>query len=532
MTYSVTESPTFRLTLLIIVLLVAAALRLADIRSLPVWMDEVYSYWFSNLGWSYLWNEVPRFENHPPAYFLVLKAWRTLAGESEAALRLPSVLASLGSVLALFFAGRAMGEGLGKRRTVDGWTMGLLAAALAALSQFEITFAGEARPYAFASLGISVMLAGTLRILCGTADEPDGTRSLPAAATLVLGMAVTLWSHSLGLVPAGLTGLFLIGWWATVRHRDGGTFLRLAAMAAAVAVLCWPHFVNTVAQFSRDYSAFWIEAPSFYELFMFTYQAAGLHGLPFGPMVEALVAALMIGGGLAGLWRRGMVSGKAAAIALLPVVLAGGYWIVVVAYTYLSQPVLLARTLIYIHPPVVLIVAALPWALAQGRARSVLGAAVVTLAALAALGPNELHPGSRSYGEIARRIATEDASAPILAMPGEAEILLGFYEDHMGVDFDIRPIPGPFPPMNDGLPDLINPPEVSPEILARAVKTVEDAPVVWLVVRKRPEERETLRALMRDSGWSEELLIGPPSERNALFIRYVREGAGLQKAGN
>ena len=522
--YRVTESPAFRLTLLVIVLLVAAALRIADIGSLPVWMDEVYSYWFSNLGWSYLWNEVPRFENHPPAYFLVLKAWRTLAGDGEVAIRIPSVLASLGSVLALFFAGRAMGDGLGNRRMVDGWVMGLLAAALAALSQFEITFASEARPYAFASLGVSVMLAGTLRILCGRADEPDGTRSLSAAAALVLGMTITLWSHSLGLVPAGLTGLFLIGWWATVRHRDGGTFLRLMAMAATVTVLCWPHFVNTVAQLSRDYSAFWIGTPSFYDLFMLTYQAAGLHGLPFGPLIEALVAAVMIGGGLVGLWWRGRTSGNAAAMALLPVVLAGGYWIVVVAYTYLSQPVLLARTLIYIHPPVVLIVAALPWALPLGSARGMSGMIVVAFATLAALGPNELHPGSRAYEEIAHRIATEDAGAPILAMPGEAEILLGFYEDRMGIDLDIRPIPGPFPPTNNDLPDLINPPRVSPDALIQAVRAVENAPVVWLVVRKRQEERETLRALMRASEWTEELLIGPPADQEALFARYVRDG--------
>ena len=522
MQYRVIESPHFRLTLLVIVLLVAAALRLADIGSLPVWMDEVYSYWFSNLGWSYLWNEVPRFENHPPAYFLLLKGWRTLVGGSEIALRLPSVLASLGSVLAVFAAGRIMGEGLGRQRVVDGWAMGLLAATLAALSQFEITFAAEARPYAFASLGISVMLAGALRVLCATVDHPDGTRSLPAAVTLVLGMTVTLWSHSLGLVPAGLTGLFLIGWWATARRFDGGTFLRLMAMAAAVTVLCWPHFVNTVAQLSRDYSGFWIDAPSFYNLFMLTHQAAGLPGLHFNPAVEALIAALMIGGGLFGLWRRGWRSPNAA-MALLPVVLAGGYWIVVVAYTYLSQPVLLARTLIYVHPPVVLIVAALPWAFANNRVRGALSAILVGLAAIAALGANELRPGDRSYGEITRRIAAEDVTAPVLAMPGEAQIILNFYEDRMGVDLDIIPLPGPFPPSDGDLPDMIRIPSISGEILEQAVEEVADAPVVWVVARQKWQERETLGEMMRASGWTEEILMGGAGEE-AMLARYVRGG--------
>ena len=524
MQYNVIRVPAFRLALFIAILAIAATLRLVEINSLPLWMDEAYSYWFSNLGWSYLWTEVPRFENHPPAYFLLLKAWRTFAGASEAALRLPSVLASLGSVVAVFSAGKILSEGLNAGQADRGWAMGLLAAALAALSQFEITYAGEARPYAFASFGIALMLAGALRILCDTPDRPDGTRSLPAAAALVLGMSVTLWSHSLGLVPAGLTGLFLIGWWAVARRGDGGAFLRLAAMAAAVTALCWPHFVNTISQLSRDYSGFWIEAPSFYDLFRITYRAAGLPGLPFGAPIEALVAALGIGAGLAGLWRLGRRANPA--MAMLPVVLAGGYWSVVVAYTYLSQPVLLERTLIYIHPPVVLILAAAPWALAPGRGRTLLTAALLALAALAQFGPNELRPGWRSYGDIARRIAAEAPDAPVLAMPGEAQILLEYYENRLDVDFDIRTIPGPFPPLADGLPDMINIPKIGPEDLDRAMRSIETEPVAWVLVRRDRTAGETLRARMRDSGWSEEFLMGEAARDEAMFLRYTRPGPG------
>ena len=232
--------------LLIVILAVGAAFRILESATLPIWMDEASSFWFSNLGWKYLWTEVPRFENHPPAYFLLLKAWTMLAGSSEFAMRLPTVMASLGSVLALFCAGRILGESLAvENRRRDGWIMGLTAAALSAFSLFEITYAAEARPYAFASLGASVMMVGTLRLITGTPERPDGTRSLGGAAALVLGMATSLWAQPLGVVPVGLTGLFLIGWWAIFRRGDGGAFLRLAAMAGLALLLCWPHFVNS-----------------------------------------------------------------------------------------------------------------------------------------------------------------------------------------------------------------------------------------------------------------------------------------------
>jgi mannosyltransferase len=515
----IASKASFRLLLLAFILIAGAVLRVGESRSLPFWMDEAYSFWFSGLSWTYLWTEVPKFENHPPAYFLLLKAWREIAGASEFALRIPSILASLGSVVALFVAGRAMGETLTTGpRARNGWIMGLTAASLAAFSQFEITYAGEARAYAFASLGASLTLAGALRIVSGTPVHPDGTASFSAAATLVLGMSISLWAHPLGLVSAGLAGLFLIGWWATIRRREGGTFLRLALMAGLVIFLCWPHFVNTAAQLARDYSAFWIKAPSAYDLFAITFRATGLPGVPFGVPAEALVTAIVMAAGLAGLFRLGAKTTPAAA--LLPVCLAAGYWVVVVAYTYLSQPVLLDRTLIYIHPPAVLIAAAAPWAL--GRRQRTMATGLACLALVASVGPNDLHPGGqRLYGKVAEQIAERDPNAPVIALSGDAEVLLTYYEARLGVDFDIRTIPEPFPPRKNGLPDLISPADISVEDITRTVERVEEAPVVWVLARKSRKEVEILREALRRSGRVEEAIFEvTPGRNETTFLRY------------
>lgn len=514
-----------RLLLLVIVLLLGTVLRIVESLSLPFWMDEAYSFWFSGLSWSYLWTELPRFENHPPAYFLLLKGWRAIAGSSEFALRIPSVLASIGSVLALFFAGRIMGAALTTgHRERSGWIMGLTAAALAAFSQFEITYAGEARSYAFASLGTSLMLVGAFRIVSGTPMRPDGTASRSAAAALVIGMSISLWAHPLGLVPVGLVGLFLIGWWGICRRGDRAAFLRLVLMAGLVVVLCWPHFVNTADQLARDYSAFWIEAPSAYELGAITFKAMGFPGVPFGIPAEVLVTGIVMTAGLVALFRLGIRT--APAVAVLPVFLAAGYWVICVVYTYLSQPVLLDRTLIYIHPPAVLIAATAPWAL--GRHRRILATGLSCLALMASVGPNDLHPGGqRLYAAAARQIAERDPGAPVIALPGTAEVLLSYYETRLGMDFDIRTIPEPFPPRKNGLPDLISPPDVSPDDITRIVGQIEDAPVVWVLVRKSRQDADILRQTLRESGWSENAIFEPGPRNETTFLRYENPAAAM-----
>jgi predicted membrane-bound mannosyltransferase len=100
-----------RLALLGLVLAVAAWLRLAPLGEAPLWQDEAYSLWFSEQSWDFLWRVVPLFENHPPLYYGLLKAWREVAGSSEAALRFPSAVAGIGLVAVMALAGRIAGGG-------------------------------------------------------------------------------------------------------------------------------------------------------------------------------------------------------------------------------------------------------------------------------------------------------------------------------------------------------------------------------------------------------------------------------------
>lgn len=86
------------------ILLVAAIVRIPGLTE-SLWFDEV---WYTQTTFAdpdmlaeVLWKDV-----HPPAYSLTLMAWTDLFGDSEIAVRLPSFLCGLGSLILLWLIAR------------------------------------------------------------------------------------------------------------------------------------------------------------------------------------------------------------------------------------------------------------------------------------------------------------------------------------------------------------------------------------------------------------------------------------------
>lgn len=87
-----------------------------------------------------------REDTHPPVYFVFLHLWRRLAGDGEFVTRLPSVMFSL---IAMTFTAWTV-------RRLGGWTRGIAAAIALGLGYASLRTAQDARPYALASLFISL----------------------------------------------------------------------------------------------------------------------------------------------------------------------------------------------------------------------------------------------------------------------------------------------------------------------------------------------------------------------------------------
>ena len=93
------------------ILLAAFALRIWLLGNQNIWWDEGLAIWAVRQGWvrMTLWTAS---DVHPPLYFWLLKAWVSLAGESEFAARFISLLCGVVTVAALYPLAKAL---LGRR---------------------------------------------------------------------------------------------------------------------------------------------------------------------------------------------------------------------------------------------------------------------------------------------------------------------------------------------------------------------------------------------------------------------------------
>src|SRR3954451_18905932 len=58
--------------------ILALLLRVANIATRPIWLDEAFSDWSSGQSFRSLWTVLPTYEVHPPFYYSLLKVWRML----------------------------------------------------------------------------------------------------------------------------------------------------------------------------------------------------------------------------------------------------------------------------------------------------------------------------------------------------------------------------------------------------------------------------------------------------------------------
>jgi 4-amino-4-deoxy-L-arabinose transferase-like glycosyltransferase len=136
--------------ILSVILIIGAGLRLHDVESRTLNHPEVYAPGI-DLPW-HLSNPNPRFslaqtlkgtiagEPHPPGYYVLMLGWTKWFGSSILALRLPSVLFGVASILLIYVLARY---------TEDTVTA-LLAAAMLALNGLHLYYSQTARMYAMA----------------------------------------------------------------------------------------------------------------------------------------------------------------------------------------------------------------------------------------------------------------------------------------------------------------------------------------------------------------------------------------------
>ena len=127
--------------LLFLILLLAAGLRFYRLDGQSFWADEGNSVVLARMTTGDVLSSAAA-DIHPPAYYLLLKAWGNIFGLDETGARSLSAVLGIFTVWGVYLVGAA----LKNKRT------GLLAALLAAINPFLIYYSQEARMYQLLAL--------------------------------------------------------------------------------------------------------------------------------------------------------------------------------------------------------------------------------------------------------------------------------------------------------------------------------------------------------------------------------------------
>jgi uncharacterized membrane protein len=267
--------------ILLLILLLATVLRLWRLGEESLWLDEALTARhmgtsFVQIGHDFLGN------TQTILYYLGEKAWCTVFGQSEVALRFPSVIYGVLTVWAIFLLAQLL----------FSQSAALWAALLLTINPFAIYYSQEARPYAMFLLAAVFSLYFLLRFL--------RSPRLSTGWGYVLTASAALYAHPLGPLLLFVYGAMIVLFcekveWRYVRPASGlmatVVFLYLPQLA-----LMWTAVLSKV---KGTGAASWITLPTlrdvietFRQYFMSPY-LAGCAGLI---MVFAAIAIMRRGG--------------------------------------------------------------------------------------------------------------------------------------------------------------------------------------------------------------------------------------------
>lgn len=211
----------------LLAILLAALLRFHALDGQSLWNDEGNTLRLIQRDVPALL-EAARRDIHPPLYYLLLKAWTALTGESEFALRAFSALCGVLSVACAY----ALGAALFARG------VGMVAAFLSALNTFSLYYSQEARMYAL------MALIAALAMLCFV-KWLDSRRAAPLIGMALLNAAGLYTHYAYPLTMAAQGALFALWFMARREGRTLGAYLAANALSAALFL---PQLPTALAQ--------------------------------------------------------------------------------------------------------------------------------------------------------------------------------------------------------------------------------------------------------------------------------------------
>lgn len=204
--------------ILLLVLLLAACLRLYHLNQQGLWGDEGWSVEFSDPHDPRTVTEQLVSDLHPPLYFILLSYWRQVAGDSVVAMRLLGVFPAILTVALVARLGRALFNP----------TAGMLAALMLAIADKHIVLSQEVRHYPLAFMWMTWCSVAYFQWL----TKPTRTHTLQYAILMMLCVYTHYYAALIVMVQI-LYALLALRPWGRVGH------LLLMTSIAMLAFLPW-----------------------------------------------------------------------------------------------------------------------------------------------------------------------------------------------------------------------------------------------------------------------------------------------------
>lgn len=142
--------------LLYALLLLAFALRLYRAADQSLWADEIYSVAYAKMSFAEIIRfNIGQFDPHAPLFYLLLKAWTALAGQSELSFRFLGILFGVMAIPLIYWLGRSLASR----------EIGLLAGFILVVNPFHIWYSQEVRTYSFTTLLALLSMTLFIKIL-------------------------------------------------------------------------------------------------------------------------------------------------------------------------------------------------------------------------------------------------------------------------------------------------------------------------------------------------------------------------------
>jgi mannosyltransferase len=223
------------------IIAVAAGLRLFGLEVQSLWHDELFSWYASQLDGLAEAVAVGAAEDvHPPGFIVFLYGWQRIAGDSMAALRLQATIAGIATCGWMFVLGR---------RWIDE-RVGLISAALMAVSWPAIYYSQEARAYSLLLLGC---IALTERILAHVEQAASGASASRSRVLTIAVLSICMsYLHYFGCL---FIGMALLAWGVASWVR--GIRLRPCLLVGGVTAVAYLPWVSQVLN-QVDRGKIWI----------------------------------------------------------------------------------------------------------------------------------------------------------------------------------------------------------------------------------------------------------------------------------